>query len=76
MSLLRNGINSRQVERFCYLLSSLRPFLLPSGQTSWLEIQRSRVVFPALPNFLRSARPGTRSTQPREDNLGAILMKK
>jgi hypothetical protein len=33
-----------------------------------LQIQRSRVRFPALPDFLRSSGSGTGSTQPREDN--------
>jgi hypothetical protein len=28
--------------------------LWSSGQSSWLQIQRSRVKFPALPDFLRS----------------------
>jgi hypothetical protein len=34
-------------------------------------MQKSRVWFPALPDFLRSSGSGTRSTQPREDNWGA-----
>jgi hypothetical protein len=38
------------------------------GQSSWLQTQRSRVRFPPLPDFLRSSRSGTGSTQPREDN--------
>jgi hypothetical protein len=38
-----------------------------SGQTSWLQAQRSRVRFPALPDFLSSSGFGTGSTQPRED---------
>jgi hypothetical protein len=42
------------------------PPLLSSGQSSWLQIQRSRVRFPALPDFLRSSGSGT--DQPREDN--------
>jgi hypothetical protein len=42
-----------------------------SGQSSWLRIQRSRVQFPTLPDFLRSSGSGTGSTQPREDNWGA-----
>jgi hypothetical protein len=44
------------------------PPLWSGGQSSWLEIQRSRVRFPALPDFLRSSGSGTGSTQPREDN--------
>jgi hypothetical protein len=42
--------------------------LWSSGQSSLLQIQRSRVQFPALPDFLRSSGSGTGSTQPREDN--------
>jgi hypothetical protein len=37
-----------------------------SGQSSWLQIQRSRIRFPALPNVLRNSGPGTGSTQLRE----------
>jgi hypothetical protein len=32
---------------------------------SWLQIQKSRVRFPALPDFLRSSVSGMGSTQPR-----------
>jgi hypothetical protein len=35
-----------------------------SGQSSWLLTQRSRVRFPALPDFLSSIGSGTGSTQP------------
>jgi hypothetical protein len=38
------------------------------GQNSWLEAQRSLIRFPALPEFLRSSRSGTGSTQPCEYN--------
>jgi hypothetical protein len=48
------------------------PSLWSSGQSSWLQIQRSWVRFPALPDFLRSSE----SIQPSEDNWGAIWMKK
>jgi hypothetical protein len=48
-----------------------RPPLWSSGQTFWLQIQRSRVRFLALPHFLRSKGSGTGSTQSREDNCGA-----
>ena len=44
------------------------PFLVCSGQSFWLQIQRSRVRFPALPDFLSSSGSGTGSTQPREVN--------
>ena len=46
----------------------LRQPLWSSGQSFWLQIQRSRVRFPALPDFLSSSGSGTVSTQPREVN--------
>ena len=51
--------------------AKLRPPLWSSGQSFWLQIQRSRVRFPALPDFLNSSGSGTGSTQPREVNCGA-----
>jgi hypothetical protein len=39
------------------------PPLWASGQSSWLQIQRSWVRFPALPDFLSSSLSGTGSTQ-------------
>ena len=42
--------------------------LWSSGQSFWLQIQRSRVRFPALPDFLSGSGSGTGSTQPREVN--------
>jgi hypothetical protein len=54
-----------------YIISAIyekRPPLWSSGQSSWLQIQRSWVLFPALPDHLRSSGSGTGSTQPREDN--------
>ena len=47
---------------------SSRPPLWSSGQSFCLQIQRSRVRFPALPDFLSSSGSGTGSTQPREVN--------
>ena len=44
------------------------PPLWSSGQSFWLQIQRSRVRFPALPDFLSSSGSGTGSTQSREVN--------
>jgi hypothetical protein len=44
------------------------PPMWSSGQSSWLQIQRSLFRFPALPDFLRSSGSGTGSTQPREYN--------
>jgi hypothetical protein len=50
------------------------PPLWSSGQSSWLQIQRFQIRFPGLPDFLRSSRSGTGSTQPREGNWGATWM--
>ena len=49
--------------------------LWSSGQSFWLQIQRSRVRFPALPDFLSSSASGTGCTQPREVNWGATWIK-
>ena len=51
------------------------PPLWSSGQSFWLQIQRSRVRFPALPDFLSSSGFGTGSTQPREVKWGATWIK-
>jgi hypothetical protein len=55
---------------FANLAISVIP-LWSSGQSCWLQIQRSRVRFASLPDFLRSTGSGTGSTQPRGDNSGA-----
>ena len=44
------------------------PPLWSSGQSFWLQIERSRVRFPAPSDFLSSSGSGTGSTQPREVN--------
>ena len=56
-------------------ISNFRPPLWSSGQSFWLQIQRSSVRFPALPDFLSSSGSGTGSTQPREVNWGATWIK-
>jgi hypothetical protein len=61
---------------FSVLLCAQGPPLWSVGQSSWLQMHRSRVWFPALPDFLRSSGSGTGSTQPREDNWGATWMEK
>jgi hypothetical protein len=52
-------------------VNAIGPPLWSSGQGSWLQIQRSRVRFPVLPDCLRSSGSETGSTEPREDNWGA-----
>jgi hypothetical protein len=42
--------------------------LRSSGQSTWLQIQRSWFRFPALLDFPRSSEFGTGPAQPREDN--------
>ena len=49
---------------FCHI--NLGPPLSSSGQSFWLQIERSRVRFPALPDFLSCSGSGTGSAQPRE----------
>jgi hypothetical protein len=44
------------------------PPLWSSGQSSWLQIQRSQVRFLTLPDFMTSSGSGTGSTQHRENN--------
>jgi hypothetical protein len=49
-------------------MGSERPPLWSSGQSLWLQIQRSWVRSLALPDFLSGSGSGTGSTQPREVN--------
>jgi hypothetical protein len=52
---------------FGFHMTKISP-LWSSGQSSWLQIQRSLVRFPLLPDFLKSSGSGTGSTQPRDYN--------
>jgi hypothetical protein len=56
-------------------LAPISFYLIPL-RSSWLQIQMSRVRFPALPDFLASGGSGTGSTQSREHNWGATWMEK
>jgi hypothetical protein len=62
------NINPCHMTDSFFFLCLLRPLLRSSGHSFWLQIQRSRVRFSALPDFLRSSESGTGSTQPRECN--------
>ena len=53
---------------YCSLLILRFVYLWSSGQSFWLQTQRSRVRSPALPDFLSSRGSGTGFTQPREVN--------
>jgi hypothetical protein len=54
--LLINPFFIEQILKFILLTG---PPMWSSGQSSWLQIQRSRVRFPALSDFLRSSGSGT-----------------
>jgi hypothetical protein len=58
----------------CYVQERRLP-LWSGCQRSWLQIQRSRVRFLALPDFLRSGGSGMGSTQPHEYNWRATWKK-
>ena len=75
--LIKNAIKSHKIlsprgerilDDFNVFFNKYGPPLWSSGQSFWLQIQRSRVRFPALPDFLSSSGSGTGSTQPREVN--------
>jgi hypothetical protein len=57
---------------FEYCIKEQWPPLCLSGQSSWLKIKRSRVRFPALPDFLSSG-SATGYTDPREYNWRTTL---
>jgi hypothetical protein len=56
---------------YCWIL----PPVWCSGQSSWLQVQRSRVWFPALAEFPRRSDSGMGSTQPREYNWATWMEK-
>jgi len=64
----RLSLNRPQKQPLCFHIVHvlIRPPLWSSGQSFWLQIQRSWVHSPALPDFLSSSGSGTGSTQPRE----------
>jgi hypothetical protein len=69
-------INRWEIPVYLWSLWNIfRPPLWSSVQRSWLQIQRSRIQFSALLDFLRSSGSWTESTQHREDNWGAISRK-
>ena len=65
---IKTPTNQRDIYEFYDFLCFVGPPLWSSGQSFWLQIQRFRVRFPALPDFLSSSGSGTGSTQPREVN--------
>ena len=65
LSLNESVVETRKNIKICSIIFK-RPPLWSSGQSFWLQIQRSRVRFPALPDFLSGSGSGTGYTQPRE----------
>jgi len=61
-----NNNNKVVYNNIMLLLAICIPPLWSSGHSFWLQIQRSRVRYPALPDFLSSSGSGMGSTQPRE----------
>ena len=61
----KNQLTLHQVS-FILVESVAGPPLWYSGQGFWLQIQRSRARFPALPDFLSGSGSGTGCTQPRK----------
>jgi hypothetical protein len=60
-----NNNNNNNILYVCFypFIRITRPPLCSSVQSSWLQIQRFRVRFPTLPDFLSSSGSGTGSTQ-------------
>ena len=67
--------NNSRPTRIPHIVFYSWPPLWSSGQSFWLQIQRSRVRFPALTDFLSISGYGTGSTQPREVNWGTTWIK-
>ena len=76
MGEMTHGFRHILKDKFGYVYITCTPPLWSGGQSFWLQIQRSRVRFTALPDFLSSSGSGTRFTQPREVNWGATWLKK
>jgi hypothetical protein len=63
------------LKQFVHVVCKEWPPLWSSGRSSWLQIQRSRVRFPPLPDLLRCSGSETGYVQPCEDNWGAVSRK-
>jgi hypothetical protein len=83
-SRIRNDLNNGTIEynsvsgskrKASYVLY-WRPPLWSSGQEFLVIDPEVRVRFPALPDFMRSSEPETRSTRPHECNWGATWKKR
>ena len=68
LSVCVNSHGLLYIKKNIYIYIYIYIYIWSSGQSFWLQIQRSRVRFPALPDFLSSSGSGTGSTQPREVN--------
>ena len=64
---MSTGLKQRAVAEFLSA-ENVTPAEINRRLCFWLQIQRSRVRSPALPDFLSSSGSGTGSTQPREVN--------